>query len=358
MPAAATQPREKLLGIQAGRGVAALLVALYHGSRMITLPQYAGSVPVGNFFEFGHAGVDFFFVLSGFIIYFVHHRDIGAPYRLPSYLWRRITRIYPIYWVVTFALLGIRLISPAGGHELSVGYLVQSLLLVPQERDPLLGVAWTLQHEVLFYLVFATAIAARWLGGVLFSSWMLLTLLAFLFPVPDSPFVEFFLSPFHLQFVMGIGAAHMVLRGGVASPRTLAVAGCLGFLAVGMAEDAGWIALNGWAGRLLYGSAAMCLLVGLATAEQRNLVRVGRVGTFAGAASYSLYLVHTIAIGLAARVIQIAGGFRLLPDWLALIAVVCAALAVAGLLHRFVERPMLEVLQGRAKRVRPVALTG
>jgi peptidoglycan/LPS O-acetylase OafA/YrhL len=357
MPAT-TQPRGKLLGIQAGRGVAALLVALYHGGRMISLPQYAGSVPLGGFFTFGHAGVDFFFVLSGFIIYFVHHRDIGAPQRLPSYLWRRITRIYPIYWVVTFALLGIHLMSPAGAHELSIGYLVQSLLLVPQDREPLLGVAWTLQHEVLFYILFAVAIAGRRLGVILLSGWMLLTILALLRLVPDHPMIGFFLSPFHLQFVMGIGAAHIVLRGGVALPRALAVAGGLGFLVVGMVEDVGWITLNGAAGRLLYGFAAMCLLVGLATAEQRNLVRVGVVGAFAGAASYSLYLVHAVIIGLTARVIAMAGGFRLLPDWLALIVVVCAALAVAGLLHRFVEQPMLEALQGRAKRARPVALTG
>jgi peptidoglycan/LPS O-acetylase OafA/YrhL len=357
MPAA-TPPRGKLLGIQAGRGVAALLVALYHGGRMISLPQYAGSVPLGGFFTFGHAGVDFFFVLSGFIIYFVHHRDIGAPHRLPSYLWRRITRVYPIYWAVTFALVGLRLMSPGGGNGLSVGYLAESLLLIPQDRQPLLGVAWTLQHEMLFYIIFAVAIAGRWLGGIVFSGWILLTILAILLPIADHPTVGFFLSPFHLQFVMGIGAAHIVLRGGVALPRALAVAGGLGFFVIGLAEDVGWIALIGPVGRLLYGFAAMCLLVGLATAEQRNLVRVGIVGAFSGAASYSLYLVHAVVIGLTARVIAMAGGFRLLPDWLALIVVVCAALAAAALLHRFVEQPMLDALQGRAKRTRPVALTG
>ncbi|MBN9563667.1 MAG: acyltransferase [Alphaproteobacteria bacterium] len=357
MSAVAPQ-RGKLLGIQAGRGVAALLVALYHGGRMISLPQYGGSIPLGACFTFGHAGVDFFFVLSGFIIYFVHHRDIGSPQRLPSYLWRRITRIYPIYWVVTFALFGMHLMSPAGGHDLSIGYLVQSLLLVPQDREPLLGVAWTLQHEVLFYVAFAVAIAGRWLGGILFSGWILLTIFAILLPIDNDTLIGFFLSPFHLQFVMGIGAAYAVLRGGVAWPRTLAVAGGLGFLIVGLAEDVGWIPLTGTVGRLLYGFAAMCLLVGLATAEQRKLVRVGVVGAFTGAASYSLYLVHAIVIGLTARVIAMVGGFRYLPDWLALLVVVGAALAAAGLLHRFVEQPMLEALQGRAKRTRPVALTG
>ncbi len=269
-------PGGKLLGIQAGRGVAALLVALFHGERMLSLPQYVGSAPLGDFFSFGHAGVDFFFVLSGFIIYFVHHADLGVPRRLRPYLWRRITRIYPIYWFVTFVLLALRLVSPGGDHELSLGYVLQSLLLVPQEPDPLLGVAWTLEHEMLFYLVFAAAIATRWLGGVLFAGWMLLALFGLALPVPHIPILRFLLSPFNLQFLMGIGAAHMVLRGGAGAPRTLAVAGGVAFLAIGMVENAGWIAPIGPAGRILYGGAAACIVLGLASAEQRDLLRVGR----------------------------------------------------------------------------------
>ena len=58
------QKRERLLGIQFARGLAALLVVIYHGSRMVALPQYAGHKGFGGFFEFGYAGVDFFFVLS------------------------------------------------------------------------------------------------------------------------------------------------------------------------------------------------------------------------------------------------------------------------------------------------------
>ena len=348
----------KLIGIQAARGLAALLVVLYHGGRMLSLPQYAGFVPAGGIFSFGHAGVDFFFVLSGFIIYFVHHKDIGSPGRLQSYLWRRITRIYPIYWFVTLLLLVLWLVSRTGDHALSAGYVVESLLLVPQDRDPLLGVAWTLEHEVLFYLVFAVAIAGRRLGIVLFSCWMLLTIVALMAPLPDATILQFLLSPFHLQFVMGIGAAHMVLRGGVSLPRTLAIAGGLAFFAFGLVEDAGGISLSGAAGRILYGLAATCALIGLASAEQRNLLCVGAAGAFWGAASYSLYLVHTMAIGLTARAMAVSGSIRLLPGWLVLIVVVCAALAAGGLLYRFVEQPMLGVLQNRSKRPRPAVLTG
>ena len=67
--------RDRLVGIQAARGAAALLVVFYHAGRMLSLDQYVGNDPLRGLFRFGHAGVDFFFVLSGFIIYFVHHKD-------------------------------------------------------------------------------------------------------------------------------------------------------------------------------------------------------------------------------------------------------------------------------------------
>jgi len=64
------------------RGVAALTVVLYHATRGLSLPQYLGYIPFGNSLGFGHAGVDFFFVLSGFIIMHAHTADIGRPERL------------------------------------------------------------------------------------------------------------------------------------------------------------------------------------------------------------------------------------------------------------------------------------
>jgi exopolysaccharide production protein ExoZ len=63
------------------RGVAALMVVFYHTTRSLSLPQYLGYIPLNNVFGFGHAGVDFFFVLSGFIITRTHTVDIGRPHR-------------------------------------------------------------------------------------------------------------------------------------------------------------------------------------------------------------------------------------------------------------------------------------
>src|SRR5437870_555325 len=139
---------QKLTGIEAGRGIAALLVLGVH-ARDHLFTDF-GSVPLGDFFVFGHAGVDFFFVLSGFIIFYVHADDIGRPYRLMHYLRRRFTRIYPFYWVISLLTLTAIVLSAHQGLP-SAGQFIASALLIPLNDIVIVPVAWTLQQEIVFY---------------------------------------------------------------------------------------------------------------------------------------------------------------------------------------------------------------
>jgi len=54
-------------------------VVAFHAERALSLPQYVGHMPLGGATAFMHTGVDFFFVLSGYIIFAVHRADIGRP---------------------------------------------------------------------------------------------------------------------------------------------------------------------------------------------------------------------------------------------------------------------------------------
>ena len=95
--------------LQSGRAVAATLVLLFHLGATIASEKYFGiqwfSIP----FSFGDSGVDFFFVLSGFIIFYVHKSDLGRPTTLKSYIYKRITRIYPVYLIVFIGVYGLAL---------------------------------------------------------------------------------------------------------------------------------------------------------------------------------------------------------------------------------------------------------
>ena len=95
--------KNKLELIQALRGLAALLVVMFHTTEL-NHKNFQQEF-LFNIFAFGSSGVDFFFVLSGFIIYFIHRFDVGQRNKLKPFLLKRLIRVYPMYWLVTLALL-------------------------------------------------------------------------------------------------------------------------------------------------------------------------------------------------------------------------------------------------------------
>ena len=327
--------RQRLLSIQFARGLAALLVAIYHATRMMSLPQYAGHEGLGGWFAFGYAGVNFFFVLSGFIIFFVHHRDLNRPGTLLRYGWRRITRIYPDYWLI----LAVVIVWAIVKHDtsLTAGHLLKSLFLLPDDGDPLLGVAWTLVYELLFYMIFALGIFQLRLGIAVAILW--LVLISGLLPVPSTPFFRIVQSTLNLQFLMGIVAAKLVASGRVPFARGIAVVGIAAFLATGVAANAGMIGRASPATNMIFGVCAAITIVGIATAELQGRLVVGKIGEFFGGTSYLLYLVHTLAIGLVLQGLRVSGLVKNMPDTVIISLCVIAASLVAAFLYRYVDLP-------------------
>ena len=158
----------KLGSVEALRGIAATAVVLYHAARHFD--KNYGPSALQGVFQFGHAGVDLFFVISGFIILFVHFDDVGRPDRIWHYLGRRLTRLLPVYWVAVALTIAA---SQVGGHATGLRDIAWAILPVPISTEPLLGVAWTLQYEFIFYAAFAVLIMNRAAGLALMSTWLL-----------------------------------------------------------------------------------------------------------------------------------------------------------------------------------------
>ena len=342
---------DKLDGVQFGRGIAACLVVLYHAGRMLVLPQYVGhDWATKSLFAFGNAGVDFFFVLSGFIIFYVHQRDIGRPNRLGHYLWRRVTRIYPMYWVATAAIVALAVLK-RDWAALAVGHFVTSILLIPSDQNPILDVGWTLTHEVLFYAVFAAAILSRRLGVLLGLIWLGLTV-AGLFETSGISFLRFAADPYHFEFAFGILAALATRRYKPSGAWTAAIAGIVLFACIAVLVDMHALSGAEPVSRILFGFASAMILYGVSVSENLRQIRFPNWAVFLGAASYSIYLMHTIVVGFAARALFKIQMFHDLPN-VAFFIAATAGIAAGCAAYQFIEKPLQKIV-----RHQPVRLGG
>lgn len=337
-----------LHSLQAGRAVAALLVVAFHATGSIfALEKYWGNDPTGGLFDFGAAGVEFFFVLSGFIILHAHWSDIGAPHRLRRYAWKRFVRIYPIYWLVLGSLVPIYFLMPGFGRgtETEAATLLTSFALVPiAGGGKILSVSWTLFHEIAFYVLFAVAILNGRIGALLLTAWFLACAVAF---AMGSDTLSYLLSATNLLFVFGMGVAAAYRRGPIPVPLFLAVGGTILFFAIGMAYNLASDAVSAGLYSIGFGLASMAAIAGLTELERQGRLHVPGFLRRIGDASYSLYLIHFPLLSVMAKVVVSGGVADMLPGGVWLVVFVAVCVSAALLCYRFVERPMIDALGRR-----------
>jgi peptidoglycan/LPS O-acetylase OafA/YrhL len=335
-----------LTGLEAVRGVASVAVVLYHAARHLH-KNHSGAT-LAAFFQFGHAGVDLFFVLSGFIIMFVHFDDVGRPRRLGHYVQRRLTRLLPAYWVA----LGLTVaLSMGGGHGLpSLGRMLSSIALLPSHQEPLLGVAWTLQYEIVFYALFCVLILDRIAGAMAVGLWLIWIALA-QFGLGGS--LPGSLSGIdNLEFILGAAAAIWLQRGSLAAPWPLFAIGLGLFAIAALCEDAGL--LDGYAdsARAVYGLPSAMIIAGLAEASRSGHVPVPALLRRLGKASYSIYLFQFVFIGLLWKCELAAGLATWLPVPVNFVLLATGAVVGGLMLSTMVEYPLMRMIRGeRSKRL-------
>ncbi len=157
--------KNKLNNIQALRAFAVMLVVGLH-ALAIELKYSEFEILLPTFLRIGISGVDLFFIISGFIMVTVTGKQAGkkSQHSLSAkhFLYLRLSRIYPLYWLVCAAILAVYLFNSnlVSLPVFNASYVIQSFLLLPQPYLPLLMVGWSLIHEVYFYLVFALFLLA------------------------------------------------------------------------------------------------------------------------------------------------------------------------------------------------------
>lgn len=326
---------KKLEWLEAMRGIAALWVLLHHS--ILAVRGFVGPLPPTGFAMLanGFLGVDFFFVLSGFIIATSSYSLVQSGRGLREYASARAVRIYVPYLPVGVAMLLIYAALPGLSQEGrgSVS-LLSSLTLLPSNSPPALSVAWTLIHEVLFYALFSVFFLSPRLLLALLIVWSGSIVAVGVAGIKLSPFANYFLSPLNLCFVVGVGIA-WVTRRGVGNKLAL-VAGLTGIVVVV------WQAASADPNRVLI-AVGFAGLVTASRAPWPGSVSPGRFLMLLGAASYSVYLIHNPAISVLVRFARPIG-----EPVVCLLLIAVVALLSGVLYHLFYEKAALKLVRRRA----------
>ncbi len=360
----AAHKSDMLVNIQFLRFAAAMLVVLYHTAARTPPNQAAlkGLLDTGQ--SLGFAGVDIFFVISGFIMAHTTAGHAGGRHSL-DFARRRLARIFSGYWPFYFAALGIfALYRPAHFAE---SHLLASFFLWPQSLNlVLLEISWTLSYELYFYLLFSLLIfASRPRQRFSIVAAVTLLLLAFnlyrhfvshAFDAEHIYFQPFWLlflsSPFLLEFFAGSLIAWWLRQHGTGPAWLWFSGGCLLFLA------GGWINEHVYGGLieqgyhtlprvLVFGLPAAMIVAGLVRLERHGRQAPVAFSLLTGGASYAIYLSH-IPILTWVWNGGLAGLINGWPDNL----MVSAYLLVMGFIllysvahYRWLERPLHRVFK-------------
>ena len=328
--------RPVLPGIQVARGAAALLVLFFH-LEMLVQANF-GFWPTWQFFLFGHSGVDFFFVLSGFILPWAHVNDLGNPDKIGKYLKRRTQRVYLPYWFAMLPVAAIYILFPNLGHgyESSPNVLFTSFFLLPSQVGSVLAVSWTLCYELLFYALFGVLILNKRIGTCLIILWLIISLVINLAPFINPGFyVDFIFTRYAAHFIIGMAVAFLAIRN-YRAPAFFSIAGVLLFVLLGMNEKR----FPEHTASFLYAICSAIILSGFVSIDLSKRVKWPAFPLLLGNASYSIYLCHYPVLAFLALILRNSGfsqlGWSIYPLMMVVTILICLSF------HYLIERPLIE----------------
>lgn len=336
---------KKLPSLTAGRGLAAIGVAAYHGSLM-----WKGWLePV---FRFGWLGVTFFFILSGFVLTW----SFSNKQTYKEFIVHRLARIYPVHIICMFISIASFVYFGAafGGYIGTISGAILSFFLLhdfipghPNIRQGWNGVSWSLSVEFFFYL-FAPMLIRRLnevsssklinFGLSLYILHLALGCMAFKLHLTHFlDFMQYYPLAYFPIFIYGVIAAILLRRGLVLKIGWVVRVGL--FIPVLVycynlpdADSMAMIALTV--------PAFLCLIIDWASQDLADHPTILSKGIFerVGVISYSLYMSHALVLaymGLILSVINIP--YR---PTLFVFVFVLLSLFVANLMYELYERPM------------------
>lgn len=330
------KPKEavKIPTIESLRGIAALIVCLFHYSSATHI-QSTYDPRIEHLFSFGYLGVQIFFVISGFVIPLSQYKTGYEIKDFFRFTFRRIVRINLPYYasiILLLALVGLPLLlfnKPISGvdyNRYTLDSLSYHLLVIVNFTDYSWynAVYWTLAVEYQYYIIIGILFPV-FIKALNFKGAIIVVLLAFM-AMYYIPFASVLFFKYCSLFALGIigflyyqkliSLIYFIIIAAV-----LTTIGCFQLPLIDMC----------------FGLSALILIL-FVKIENGLLIFIGKV-------SYSLYITHTFTAYVAEMVLK-----RILPLPTGLIAK-CAMFGVyviigigfAYLFYRFVELPAIEL---------------
>lgn len=325
-----------LQGIQILRALAALLVVFAHFEYI--------KPAVGGF------GVDLFFVISGFIMAYIVNKSPD------SFLYRRIIRIVPLYYAMTFLTAGLYLAKPSWFRSvvMTPTALAKSLLFIPyhiENSGPILTLGWTLNYEMFFYV--SIALFIRVFGSKKGMVACLIGLSVFVLISGavywESYAMRFWGSSMIMEFVAG-GILYYLwkyrLRDANQSFKNILIlAGFLAFVFLMYAEYVYGLSSKR---SMLFGIPAFLVTCSFLMLENRINIKnkFHSAMVLLGDSSYAMYLVHPFVIYAFLRLVYMRIGLQgPVYDLLGLVFSMVLVCLLSVALHLWFEKPVVSLLK-------------
>jgi peptidoglycan/LPS O-acetylase OafA/YrhL len=329
---------QQIIPIQFLRAFAAISVAIAHYQFDLGRLGLVDGLPK---VKFGFAGVDVFFVVSGFVMVYASAPLFARAEASREFFLRRIIRIVPIYWLVTSVYLLLALAIPQErGYSFTLA--LASYFFIPMERlpdvvQPVVGQGWTLNYEMFFYALFAVAVAAprrMAVAGICILLISIVLLGYWLAPIPQP--LAFWSDEIILEFAFGtlIG---LVYCEGIRLPKwagwSLIALGCVLIYEPLLAHVSTLRSM-------VVGIPAACIVAGACLADFTPDKDRWRWLVLAGDASYALYLTHSFANRGVLKVATLFGFDLAGAGLLYMAAAIVGGLLLAVAIHLAFERPV------------------
>lgn len=317
--------------LEISRGLCALMILVLHISRMV---NQEAAVPQFFLSDLLSLGVEFFFILSGFLMFHLHSEDFSKPSQLKIYALKRITRIYPMYWIALGA--SSILLSLSSSYNLPDTYnLIKHAFLIKPDMAPdgtgrVMGVAWTLEFEMAFYVALGVLIVApKRIGYILIALAIAL--------VPFQPYVAFFLAGGAVSFIFN-------------TFKSVYVSPWLGFAALAFSFYMEGMELDKVYEKVMLAIAFSVFMLSLITWERRQggVSHAGALWITTGKVSYTIYLMHIPVSMVLYKLMKIAGLVNF-PGWAMAVFLSVVTWAITAQIGLRVELPLNKYLQRKIK---------